>query len=46
MIDFAFEKYSGSTGQTGTPGTSSEIFSDDADDGTRARNSSITNRVL
>ena len=31
---------------TGTPGTSREIFSEDADDGTRTRNPSITNRVL
>ena len=31
---------------TGTPGTSGEIFSQDADDGTRTRNPSITNRVL
>ena len=30
----------------GTPGTSREIFSEDADDGTRTRNLSITNRVL
>ena len=31
---------------TGTPGTSRVIFSEDADDGTRTRNPSITNRVL
>ena len=31
---------------TGTPGTSREIVSEDADDGTRTRNPSITNRVL
>ena len=31
---------------TGTPGTSRENFSEDADDGTRTRNPSITNRVL
>ena len=31
---------------TGTPGTSREIFSEDADDGARTRNPSITNRVL
>ena len=31
---------------TGTPGTRREIFSEDADDGTRTRNPSITNRVL
>ena len=30
---------------TGTPGTSREIFSEDADDGTRTRNPSVTNRV-
>ena len=30
----------------GTPGTSREIFSEDADDGTRTHNPSITNRVL
>ena len=31
---------------TGAPGTSREIFSADADDGTRTRNPSITNLVL
>ena len=31
---------------TGTPGTSGEIFSEDADDGTRTRNPSVINRVL
>ena len=31
---------------TGTPGASREIFSEDADDGTRTRNPSITNRVF
>ena len=29
---------------TGTPGTSREIFSEDADDGTRTRNHSVCNR--
>ena len=29
---------------TGTPGTSREIFNEDADDGTRTRNPSITNQ--
>ena len=45
VIDFSSEKYSGST-ETGTPGASREIFSQDADDGTRTRNPSITNQVL
>ena len=31
---------------TGTPGTSKEIYSEDADDETRTRNPSIVNRVL
>ena len=31
---------------TGPPGTSREIFSEDADDGTRTRNPLVTNRVL
>ena len=31
---------------TGTPGTSREILSEDGDDRTRTRNPSITNRVL
>ena len=31
---------------TGTPGTSREIFSEDAEDGTRTRNPSIAKRVL
>ena len=31
---------------TGTPGTSREIYSEDADDGTRTRNLSVRNRVL
>ena len=31
---------------TGTPGTSREIYSEDADDGTRTRNSLVINRVL
>ena len=31
---------------TGTPGTSREIYSEDADDGTRTRNPSVINRVL
>ena len=30
---------------TGTPGTSREIFSEDADDGTRTRYPSITSRI-
>ena len=30
---------------TGTPGTSGEIFSEDASDETRTRNPSITNRL-
>ena len=40
MIDFSSEKYSGSTGHmdTGIPGTSRNIFSEDPDDGTRTRN--------
>ena len=36
MIDFSSEKYSGSTGHRNS-GTSREIFSEDADDGTRTR---------
>ena len=31
---------------TGTPGTSREIYSEDADDGTQSRNLSFINRVL
>ena len=31
---------------TGTPGTSREVYSEDADDGTRTRNPSVINRVL
>ena len=31
---------------TGTPGTSGAIYSEDADDGTRTRNPSVINRVL
>ena len=31
---------------TGTPGTSREIFSEDADGETRTRNSSVINQVL
>ena len=31
---------------TGTPDTNREIYSEDADDGTRTRNSSVINRVL
>ena len=31
---------------TGTPGTSGEIYSEDADDGIRTRNPSVVNRVL
>ena len=37
MVDFSSEKYSGSrTLDTGTPGTSREIYSEDADDGTQS----------
>ena len=32
VVDFSSEKYSGSTGHTGTPGTSGEIYSDDANE--------------
>ena len=31
---------------TGTPGTSREIYSENADDGTRTRNPAVINRVL
>ena len=31
---------------TGTTGTSRDIYSEDADDGTRTRNHSVINRVL
>ena len=31
---------------TVTPGTNREIYSEDADDGTRTRNTSVINRVL
>ena len=31
---------------TRTPGTSREIYGEDADDGTRTRNPSVINRVL
>ena len=37
VVDFSSEKYSVSTGHTGTPGTSREIYSEVADDGTRTR---------
>ena len=37
MVDFPSEKYSGSTGTQETPGTSGEIYSDDADCETRTR---------
>ena len=43
--DFSSEKYSGST-DTGTSGTSREIYSEDADSETRTRNPWITNPVL
>ena len=36
MIDFSFEKYSGSTGHR-TPGTSTGIYSKDADGESRTR---------
>ena len=39
MIDFSSEKYSGSTGH-GTPGTSREIYSEDADGEIRMRSQS------
>ena len=45
VIDFSSEKYSGSL-DTGTPGTSGEIYSEDADAQTRTRNPWITNPVL
>ena len=31
---------------TGTPGTSGEIYGEDADDGTQVRNPSVVNRML
>ena len=43
VVDFSSEKYSGSTGHTGTPGISRASYSEDADDGTRTRNPSIIN---
>ena len=43
VIDFSSEKYSGSVGHTGTPGTRREIYSEDADDGTRTCNPSVIN---
>ena len=43
VVDFSYEKYRGSTGQTGTLGTSREIYSEDADDGTQTRNPSVIN---
>ena len=44
-FQFPSEKYSCSTGQ-GAPGTSREIYSEDADGETRTRNPSVINRVL
>ena len=56
VIDFSSEKYKGSTvvqyrstvvlPDTGTPGTSGEIYSEDADGETRSCNPWITNPVL
>ena len=46
VIDFSSEKSTVVLLDTGTPGTSGGIFSEDADDGTRTRNPLITNRVL
>ena len=40
MVDFSSEKYSSSTGHTGTPGTSREMYSKNAYDGTRPRSPS------
>ena len=38
MVDFSPDKFSVSTAHTGTPGTSREIYSEDADGETRTRN--------
>ena len=46
MVGFSPEKYNGSTGHIGTPGTSKEIYNEDVDDGTRTRNPSVINRML
>ena len=46
VIDFSPEKYHGSTGHTGIPGTSRGIYSEDDDGETRTRNPWITNPVL
>ena len=40
MADFSFENYSGLL-NTGTLGTSREIYSEDAGDGTRTRNRGV-----
>ena len=41
VVDFTFEKYSGSTEHK----NSREIYSEDADDGTRTRNPFVMNQV-
>ena len=45
-IDFSSEKYSVVLLETGTPDTSREIYSEDANGETRTRNPWITNPVL
>ena len=45
VTDFSSEKYSGSAGR-GTPSTSREIYSEDADGKTRTLNLSVRNQVL
>ena len=37
MVDYSFEKYGGSTGDTGTPGTNREIYSEYADGETQTK---------
>ena len=44
VVDFSSEKYSDSTGHK--PGTSKEIYGEDADGETRTRNPSVINRAL
>ena len=51
VVDFSSEEFSGSTGQvvlldTGTPDTSREIYSEDADDGTRTESHHFQNNLL
>ena len=43
MAEFSSERYTVVLLDTGTPGTSREIYSEDADDGTRTRKPPVIN---